>query len=167
MTSKAQILTGTALKFNGEAGADKAFSMEGVTTGAGRVSEQKDLGASPRDFAFDWTCELLCQATPTQYATVDFYIAVAPDNDATMIPGDVGNADAALGDLDQLRNLQYIGSVVIEEADTSKMVGFGSFECTGRYLTIVGVNNSGATLNATDSNFIFNLIPKVIQGQAA
>lgn len=166
MTSKAQVLTGTALKVNGEAGADISFSMEGVATGAGRLSTQHDLGASPRDFEFDWTAEALLQATPTQYGTIDFYISVAPDNDSTMIPGDIGATDAALGDVDQLRNLQHIGSIVIEEADTTKMVGFGSFRCTGRYLTIVGFNNSGATVNATDSNFIFNLIPKVIQAQA-
>jgi hypothetical protein len=166
MTSRAQILTGTALKANGESDADIAFSMEGVTTGAGRVSAQYDLGASPRDFEFDWTAEALCQATPTQYTTIDFYVAISPDNDSTMIPGDIGSSDAALGDLDQLRNLQYIGSIIVEEADTTKMVGFGTFRCTGRYLQIVGYNGSGATLNATAANFIFNLIPKVVQGQA-
>jgi len=166
MTQQIQIQAGTALKFNGEAGADVAFSMEGVADGAGRVSAQYDLGADPRDFQFKWTGEVLFQATPTQYATLDFYIATAPDNDSTMITGDVGASDAALGDLNQLRNLTYIGSIICEQADTTKMVGSGVFTCLERYLTIVAVNNSGATTNATDSNFIFNLIPYNLQGQA-
>lgn len=166
-TSQAQINVGTALKFNGEAGADVAFSMEGILTTAGRVSAQKDLGASPRDFNFTWYGEVLMQATPTQYTTIDFYAAGAPDNDSTMVAGDVGVADAALTSANQLRNLLFIGSVVIEEADTSKIVGFGTFEWTSRYISIVGHNNAtGATINATDSNFIFNLQPYNIQGQA-
>ena len=166
-TSKAQINVGTALKFNGEAGADVAFSMEGIATTAGRVSAQKDLGASPRDYLFTWYAELLMQATPTQYTTIDFYAAGAPDNDSTMISGDVGATDAALGDVDQLRNLLHIGSVVIEDAGTTKMVGMGTFEWTSRYISIIGHNNgTGATVNATDSNFIFNLQPYDIQGQA-
>lgn len=166
-TSQAQINVGTGVKFNGEAGADVAFSMEGIASAAGRVSAQYDLGASPRDFLFMWHGELLMQATPTQYRTIDFYAAGAYDADSTMIWGDVGASDAALGDEDQLRNLLQIGSVVIEEANTTKMVGGGRFYWPHRYISIVGFNNSsGATINATDSNFLFFLQPYNIQGQA-
>jgi len=165
-TSKNYHLEETQIKFNGEAGADVAFSMEGVTDGAGRVSAQKDLGASAKSRRYKWYAEYLGQATPTQYESVDFYMAVAPGFDATMIPGDVGNADAALGDLDQILNLDFIGSVVQEEADTTKMVGCGEIEISGRYVSIVGVNNCGATINATDSNFLFFLVPIPSQGQA-
>lgn len=166
-TSQAQINVGTGLKFNGEAGADVAFSMEGVATTAGRVSAQYDLGASPRDALFMWHAELLMQATPTQYTTIDFYAAAAYDADSTMIWGDVGATDAALSDVDQLRNLQPIGSVIIEEAGTSKMVGGGVFQFPHRYISIVGHNNAtGATINAIDSNFLFFLQPYNWQGQA-
>ena len=165
-TSKTQILVGTALKVNGEAGADHAFSMEGITDGNGRVSIQIDLGASPRNIAFKFKAEALMQATPTQGDSINFYIATAPDNDSSMITGDVGASDAALGDIDQLRNIKPIGSLVMEEADTTKMVGGGEFVCLDRYLTIVGENQGGSTINATDSNFIFNLEPYDLQGQA-
>jgi hypothetical protein len=166
-TSQAQLQEGTQLKFNGEAGADVAFSMENIATGAGRVSAQYDLTAAPRDWQFQWAAELLMQATPTQYKTIDFYAAGAPGFDNTMIMGDVGVSDAALGDVDQLRNLFFLGSVVIEEADTTKMVGGGWFEWPFRYISIVGYNNgTGAAINATDSSFLFYLIPYNIQGQA-
>lgn len=159
MANKIYYLEETQKKFNGEAGADVAFSMEGVADAAGRVSTQYDTGSASKSKRYAWYAEHLGQATPTQYGSVDYYIACAPSFDATMIPGDIGNTDAALGDLDQLTNLQYIGSVTQEEADTTKMVGFGEFETTGRYLTVIGVNNIGATINATDSNYLFYIVP--------
>lgn len=166
MTSKAFVLTSTPKKFNGEAGADVAFSCENIAHGTGWVSAQFDLGAGAREFEFDWSCEVVWQGTPTQFSSMQLYIATAPDDDATQIDGDVGAVDAALSDVDQRRNLEHIGDVVVEEPNTTKMVGSGSFICKKRYLTIVAWNNGGTTTNATDSNFVFKLTPSSVQGQA-
>ncbi len=165
-TSKVYTLPETAVKFNGEAGADVAFSMEAVATGAGRVSAQYDLGSAARAGRYGWYCETLMQATPTQYKAINLFAAAAPDYDATQIDGDIGNADAALSDLDQLLNMHSIGAVIIEDAATTKMVGSGIIIWPHRYITIAGHNDSGATINATDSNFIFQLVPLPWQGQA-
>lgn len=166
MANENYIANGTALLFNGEAGANVAFSVEGLTNAAGRVSAQKDLGAAPRPYIYSWSCEVQFQATPTQGDVLELYIATAPDGDSTQISGDVGSSDAALGDVDMRRNLQYIGSVVSENAAASeKCVAQGSFVTYDRYLTIVAYNASGATVNATDSNFRFDLQPKAFQGQ--
>lgn len=165
-TSKAFITAESTVKVNGEAGADHAWSVEGVVDGAGRVSVQIDLGAAPRASIFDWSCEFLAQATPTQGEPFEIYKAGAPEDDSTQVSGDVGATDAALGDVDQVRNLDFIGAVVAEEADTTKMVGDGSFVHTPRYLSFVCLNNTGATINATDSNFIFKLTARAWQGQA-
>lgn len=125
------------------------------------------LGASPRAYIYAWSCEVQFQATPTQYGTLDLFIAEAPDGDSTQISGDVGASDAALGDVDQLRNLRYIGSVVCENAAASeKFVASSEFTTYNRYISIVAYNNSsGATVNATDSNFRFDLTPKSLQTQ--
>lgn len=166
MANEAYIASGTALLINGEAGADYAFSVEGLTNAAGRVSAQIDLGAAPRAGMYAWSCEVQFQATPTQYKTLDLYIAKAPDGDSTQIDGDVGASDAALGDVDMRYNLKYIGSVVSENAAASeKCVASGEFVCYDRYISIVAYNDSGATVNATDSNFRFDLTPKSWQGQ--
>lgn len=166
MANETYVKTGTALLFNGEAGADVAFSMEGVATAAGRVSAQKDLGASPRSYMFYWSCEAQFQATPTQGLGIELYVAGAPDADATQIDGDIGNADAALGDVDMRRNLKFIGNVISENAAASEVcVASGVFEHHMRYLSIVGYNASGATTNATDSAFRFDLTPIYYQGQ--
>lgn len=165
MTSKAYVAPETTLSINGEAGADYAWSMENVSNGAGRVSAQIDLGVSPRAFQYHWSCEALWVATPTQYNVLELYIAEAPDSDSTQIAGDVGATDAALGDLDQVKNCRYIGSVVVEDAATTIMVGSGYFDTSVRYISLIGINNGGAALNATDSNFQFKLTPVPIQGQ--
>lgn len=166
MANEAYILEGTKLKINGEAGADYAFSVEGLANAAGRVSAQVDLGADPRPFMYQWNCEVQFQATPTQYATLDLYIAGAPAHDSTMIDGDVGASDAALGDVDMRHNLKYIGSVVSENAAASEVCkASGIFSHYDQYLTVVAYNGSGASVNATDSNFQFDLQPLSVQGQ--
>lgn len=166
MANEAYINNGTSLLINGEVGADYAFTVEGLATASGRVSTQIDLGVAPRPYSYFWSCEAMFQATPTQYATLDLYIAEAPDHDATQISGDVGATDAALGDADMLYNLRYIGSVVSENAAASeKCVASGLFDTYARYITIVAFNNTGATVDATDSNFRFDLTPKYLQGQ--
>jgi len=166
MANETYIANGTALLISGVAGADYAFSVEGLGNTAGRVSAQIDLGVAPRPFVYDWSCEVQFQATPTQYATLDLYIATAPDSDATQIDGDVGASDAALGDVDMIENLQYIGSVVSENAAASEVcVASGTFTAYKRYLTIVAYNGAGAAVNATDSNFRFDITPKSYQGQ--
>jgi hypothetical protein len=150
----------TNVLFNGEAGAGVAISVEGLANAAGRVSAQYDLGASPRPYLFTWSCEAQFQATPTQGSGLELYIATAPDHDSTQIDGDVGSTDAALGDIDMRRNLHYIGFVTSENAAASEAcVKSGTFETTQRYLSLVVYNASGAAVNATDSNFRFDLCP--------
>lgn len=160
MANESYINKGTALLVNGEAGADIAFSVEGVANGAGRVSAQIDLGVAPRPFIYAWSCEVQFQATPAQGSGLELYVAGAPDDDATQIDGDIGASDAALGDVDMRRNLKFIGFVTSENAAASeKCVKSGIFEHYDRYLSIVAYNASGASVNATDSNFRFDLQP--------
>jgi hypothetical protein len=166
MANEAYIRKGTSKLVNGEAGADVAFSMEGVASAAGRVSAQIDWGAAPRPAIYEWSCEAQWQATPTQGGVLELYVAGAPDGDSTQIDGDIGASDAALGDVDMRRNLRYIGCVVSENAAASEVcVASGTFEFTPRYMSIVGYNGGGATTSATDSAFRFNIAPVYWQGQ--
>lgn len=166
MANESYVNNGTALSINGEAGADYAWSVEGISNGAGRVSAQIDLGAAPRPSEYQWSCEMQFQATPTQGKGLELYIAEAPDGDSTQIDGDVGASDAALGDVDMRRNLKRIGLVISENAAASeKCVASGIITTYCRYISIVAYNGSGASVNATDSNFQFSLQPKYQQGQ--
>ena len=166
MANEVYIRKGTSKLVNGEAGADVAWSMEGVANAAGRVSVQIDWGAAPRPDWYEWSCEVQWQATPTQGGVLELYVAGAPDADNTQIDGDVGTTDAALGDNDMRRNLKQFGAVVSENAAASEIcVASGRLHFTQRYMTLVGYNAAGATINATDSNFRFNIVPIYWQGQ--
>jgi len=166
MANESYINNGTAKLANGEAGADVAWSMENISNAAGRVSAQFDLGAVPRPSHIKWSCEVQFQATPTQGAALELYVAGAPDHDSTQIDGDIGASDAALGDVDMLRNLRAIGAVISENAAASeKCVASGWFEWPFRYISFAGYNASGATTNATDSNFRFDFVVFYDQGQ--
>lgn len=166
MANESYINKGTELLVSGVSGADYAWSVEGVGSAAGRVSAQIDLGALPRPDEFEWSCEVQFQATPTQGLGLELYRAGAPDSDATQIDGDVGASDAALGDIDMRRNLKWIGHVVSENAAASEVcVSSGTFRHTFRYLSLVAYNSSGASVNATDTNFVFKLRPLYSQGQ--
>lgn len=166
MANEAYVKTGTALLISGAAGAAYAWSVEGITNGTGRVSAQIDLGASPRPGLWQWSCEVQFQATPTQGKGLELYKAGAPDNDSSQIDGDVGASDAALGDVDMRRNLATVGYVVSENAAASEpCVASGVFQHTQRYLTLVAYDDSGASVNATDTNFVFYLQPYSWQGQ--
>lgn len=166
MANEAYINTGTALLISGAGGANYAWSVEALTTSNGRVSAQIDLGAAPRPYMYKWSCECQWQATPTQGAVLELYKAGAPDGDSTQIDGDVGASDAALGDVDMRRNLEYFGRVVSENAAASEAcVASGMFNHYDRYLTLVAYNAAGATINATDTNFVFILQPIHIDPQ--
>lgn len=166
MANEVYLRKGTSKLVNGEAGADVAWSMEGVANAAGRVAAQIDWGAAPRPDWYEWSCEVQWQATPTQGAILELYVAGAPDADSSQIDGDVGTSDAALADIDMRRNLKFIGSVVSENAAASEVcVASGRFQFSQRYMSLVGYNAAGATINATDSNFRFNIVPIYWQGQ--
>lgn len=106
-TSTINVAVETAVLFGGGT-PDVAWTVEGLVDGAGRVSLQYDLGATPRAYEFEWTCKAVWQATATQYNLFELYLAEAPESDITAITGDVGTADAALGDLDQIKNLEIL-----------------------------------------------------------
>lgn len=166
MSNEAYITKGTHKLCNGESGADVAFSVEGLANTSGWVSAQIDWGATPRPAYYEWSCEVQWQATPTQSSVLELYIATAPDHDSTQIDGDIGASDAAMGDADMRRNLRYIGAVTSENATASeKCVASGFFVATQRYMSICAYNAAGAAVNATDTNFRFDITQVAWQGQ--
>jgi hypothetical protein len=166
VANESYINKGTELLVSGVSGADYAWSVEGIGNNAGRVAAQIDLGALPRPDEFEWSCECQFQATPTQGAGLELWRGGAPDSDSTQIDGDVGATDAALGDADMRRNLKPIGYVISENAAASEVcVASGVFRHTMRYLSLVAYNVSGASVNATDTNFVFKLRAVYSQGQ--
>lgn len=167
MPNKLYVANDTAIKkINGEAGADTAWSIEGVANGAGRISAQVDLGAPSRAFIVNWVAETQWQATPTLGSRLRLYISEALDGANTDVPGDLGVADAAVSDEDELQNLRYIGGIVSENAAASEVCSVaGTFITYHRYFSLVGWNAAGAAINATDSNSFFKYTVQALEVQ--
>lgn len=139
-------------------GTDFDWSLHNTSNGAGQVSSQIDLGVVPRGARIAWSCNVQFKATPTQYAGLELYVAGAPDGDSTQIDGDVGATDSSLGDVDMRRNLLYIGEVISENAAASEpCIRSGIFQWDKRYISFVGYNSSGASINAAAGNFAFTM----------
>lgn len=156
------IVEGTTLLINGEVGADYAWSMEGIANGAGRISAQIDLGADPRPFMYRWRCQVMYQATPT--AGTDLRLRKA-ESDGTYEDDGLGEADAAVA-TEPTSNARQFGAVKTQAAGTQANIGGGLIELYEQYVSLVGWNASGATTDATDSDFQFFLTPIADQQQA-
>ena len=165
-TSKGFVTNESELKVNGEAGADHAWSMEGTETATAQVSIQIDLGARPGAYLISWNASVKWQGTPTVGKTCNFYYAGTPDGTASQIDGDVGVSDADLGATVALPNTHWFGAVTVDTADTSIQVSSGEFVYFGRYISLIGENVGGTTLDATDTNFVFFMTVRALQGQA-
>lgn len=156
------LMEDATLLINGEVGADYAWSMEGVANGAGRISAQIDLGAAPRPDAFRWRCQVKYQATPT--AGTDLRLRKA-ESDGTYEDDGLGEADAAVA-TEPTSNAPQFGAVKTQAAGTQVNIKGLTADASEQYLSLVGWNASGATIDATDSNFKFFLTPIYYQQQA-
>lgn len=162
MANQVQLAVGTAVLFGSEVGDDVAWTMDGLADNAGRQSAFLDLGAAPRARFYRWRFWTQFQATPTLNAFLRLYLKTGgsetsspdhPDNDD-------GAGDIAVSTEDKLRNLTPLGSLIVDEAAASvEMVAHGLIEIPERHVAVVGWNDSGATISATEAATKLRIVP--------
>lgn len=136
---------------------DAAFEVHNLAAGAGRQSAQHDFGTSARASLFVWRAFVQFATAPVVAETVDIYLKTSegthPDNDD-------GTGEGAVSADDKLRNLHFIGSIVVDEAAADiEMVASGLIEIRARYVNVVFENSTADGLtNDVDENG-FNLTP--------
>lgn len=162
------INTGTPLIWKATGG-DFAFTPASVANGAGRLGAVGDLGAFPRAAWYRWYAETQCQATPTALRYVDLYLAWWNDPTGPAEPdGGVGASDAAFATANDLRNLKWLGNIVVDAA-----AGNTVFQASGlvylpvRHVSPVWWNATGAALTADDAEHVFKLTPVYDLAQTA
>ena len=103
------------------------------------------------------------QATPAVGAQIKIYLKTSdgshPDNDD-------GTGEMALSSVNKLKNLIYLGSIIVDEAAANvEMVKSGSIEIDARYVNVVYYNaTTVATTNDVDENgFILTAVPDELQ----
>jgi len=151
MANKIYLQTETAILFGSEAGDDVDWSTESIASAAGRQSAEHDFGAAPRSrlYRFEFWTQL--QATPTVGLEVRVYIKQNGGEGASSDhPGnDDGTTDAAVSAEDKLRNLLFVGSVVVDQAAANIEMKLDTMvEINARHIQLVLWNASGATITS-------------------
>jgi len=163
MTAKAYLLTETALEFKASAG-DVTFTPTSLAATAGRQSAEHDFGAAARAANFTWRAYLQFATAPVVGQVVDIY---AKTSDGTHDDNDDGATDAAVSAQDKLRNLYYLGSVIVDEASTTpEFSASGQCFLPARYFQVVWWNATDDALSSTAADNGFILEPWSMQAQA-
>ena len=153
-------------------GGDATMEFGSVANAAGRAGTRLDLGAYPRALTWRWFASIQLQATPTVGQSVDLWLV--PHDDETTPGrwwGDFSNvtnyntAGFAFATENDLRNLLFMGSVIVDQAAATTFTGGGLVSIPTRYVTPVWWNRSGATANATNSNHSCYLTPLYDESQ--
>lgn len=138
---------GTIKSFQ-NSGGDVTWSINSVGNGAGRISAQLDLGASPRPLKHQWTL-LLDFATATVGNLVRLYFVTAEGAATTYQEGVIGTADAALTTEDLLKyGVLRVFSLPVMHT-TASNCWRGEIDLPGRYVSVALWNASGVALSAS------------------
>jgi hypothetical protein len=165
-TSKAYLAAPeTAITFDA-AGTTVVFTQTSLATQTGRQSAQHDFGDAARAYKYRWRAKVQFATAPVVGEAVDFYYKSALTA-STVLDNDDGTGDADLSAEDKLKNLHYIGSIIVDEAvQDIEMVASGVIDIYERFIHIVCWNDTADALTATSTEHSFILTPISIQGQA-
>ena len=162
MTSKSYQLDESVISFL-DSGGTVVLTLTSLGTLAGRQSAEHDLGATARAFAYEWRAFCQFATAPVVGETVDIYLKTS---DGTHDDNDDGAADAALSSADKLKNLRYLGSIVVDEATADlEFSASGVTQINSRYIQIVVYNATVDSFTATAAEQGVLLKPFSIQGQ--
>jgi hypothetical protein len=162
-TSKAYYLPETKHEFLASGG-DVVLTLTSLGAGAGRQSANLDFGAGAQPFMFRWRAWVKFATAPVVGETIDIYIKT---NDGTHYDNDDGTGDAAVSAEDKLKNLQLIGSIVVDEASaTPEFSASGTVAIFEPYLQLVFWNATANALSSTAADHGAYLKEIPVQGQA-
>ena len=147
---------------------DAAFEVHNLASGAGRQSAQYDRGVGATSAWYEFTAFIQFADTPVLKETVDFYLKPAGTSaSATAHPAnDDGTTEGAVSAEDKTKNLQWIASIVVDEAAADvEMVCRVPIFISARAFNIVCWNaSSDALTNDVNENGAFlTPIPDEVQ----
>ena len=162
MANEVYLVRGTPVVWSDTTG-DLAITINNLATVTGRVGAQKDWGAGAQPDEYLWRLTVQFETAPVVGQTVDCYISTS---DGTRPDGEVGVADAALSAADKVKNLLYVGSLVVDVATVDiDFTASGTCRIPTRYCCPVIFNNTADNLQATNDTGEFTLTPIYSQGQ--
>ena len=146
----------------------KAFELQSVSPSQGSQSAIHDLGEAAISQIYEWRAFVQFATTPVVGETVDFYLKTAgnsasstghPDNDD-------GTTVLTVGVENKLKNLHFLGSIVVDEALANiEMVASGTVLITARAFQIVAWNSTadGLSTDVDENGFWLSPVPDELQ----
>ena len=162
MVAKVYINKETAITWTDTTG-DLAMTLNNLAAAAARQGAVKDWGTSARTNRYEWRCSIRFATAPVVGESIRLYLKTS---DGTYPDNDDGTGDIKVSATDKLKNLVYLGSIIVDEAATGvDMVAHGLIEHDARYFMPVIHNNSADNLVATNNicKFIITPAPFEIQ----
>ncbi len=164
-TSKAYLAAPeTAIVF-AASGGDVVHTCTSLGASEGKQSAQHDFGDSARAFLYRWRATAQFTTTPVVNQSIDYYYKSALTA-STDLDNDDGTGDIDVSHADKLKNLHFIGSIIVDEGALVEFVGSGTIAIYERFVHIVCWNDTADDLSATAADMSFTLTPISIQGQA-
>lgn len=162
-TSKQYTARETAITFQDSSGT-VAINVQNMATVTGSYSAQLDRGSGSTASLYNWRGTVQMNTTGVVGETVDLYIATSDgtntDGANNYITGTSASSLGALTSTNALKNLIYIGSVIVDVADANKThTASGVVFIPTRYMQLVVWNGTTKTLKNTANANTFSLTP--------
>ncbi len=143
-----------------DSGGDTVLTLANLASGGGRISAQWDRGATALPSLYRWQMRFRSNAAPTVASSNVVRVYLVTGDDGSFISGGLPTTDQAVSNETLLNLAEFLGSVEITEASTSRdFVRQGHVWIRARYVSVAIWNATGQALHATSSNNSFRLTP--------
>lgn len=162
MANKIYSVQETAIEWTDTTG-DFAMTLNNLAAGAGRQGAVKSLGTTAKAGTYEWRAYIEFATAPVVDEVLRIFLKTS---DGTYPDNDDGTGDIAVSSEDKLRNLIFLGAVVVDEAATGvKMVANGIIDIYAKDVMPIFWNDTADNLVATNdlSGFILTPVPSEIQ----
>lgn len=143
-------------------GGTELFTPTSLATVSGRQGAHHDFTTAAVSRRFGWRAWLKPGGTRVVGEFIDIYLKTS---DGTRHDNDDGTGDIAVSSVDKLRNLQYLGTIYIDENAAVEMVAHGEVFLPHRYAAPIFWNNTANTLSTTAADYGFSMTPVTDQIQ--
>lgn len=159
MPVKIYYTTETAVKFRPSAagGSGVDIGLESLAYNAGRISARTDLGSSSKSPLYTWRAKFKMSSVSLIDSPIELYLVTS---DGTLADGNFGTSDTAVSDANLRKNLQWMGSVLVDQSGTDiVLIGSGLVSLHERYVSLLVWNGTDGTFTATASDHQVTLTP--------
>lgn len=165
MSSKVYVNQESTNRFRPAAAGGGGTNLEvtSLASDQGYSSAQKTLASGARACEYEWRGKIVLSSPGTVGQNVQIFLATS---DGTNVDGAVNTSGASITDKNLLRNLQYIGSLTVDQTGSNiTLVSSGLCYIYSRYFQVVVWNGTDTSFSGTASDHVFTFTPSPFESQ--